>query len=263
MNDKPIIIAFDLETLPDMEAVRPRFFGISQWPGKSMGPDMNSIISFGFKYLDSDQPADCIQVSDLDPNWAKNPNDDSALCHVIYETLMEADGLTTHNGLKFDIPVLNARFSKYGLPPLPRMPHFDTCNVAKRKFRLSSASLENVADHLGLGSKMSHSGKKLWEDFAAGCPRAAKTMKEYCIQDVELQASVADALRPYTNKIPNYTIFSEETGQRQCPVCGGLGRQKSKGWHSTGTNRYPRRQCGHCGTTYRSDKKDQKPRAIG
>lgn len=259
MKNKPKIVLFDLETLPDLDAAMERFGGISQWPGKSLGADMNSIISFGYKIL-GEKKAHCVSVWDLDDSWSYHVNDDAALCQLIYDTLHDADGLVTHNGEKFDIKVLNTRLKKYGLPGLHKIKHVDTCQLAKSKLKLSSNSLDNVASHLGLGRKMKHDGWGMWVQVQRGCAKAAKKMAEYCIQDVEVLHEVFEALRCFTAKIPNYNLFSD--GKQVCPSCGEATRQKSKGWAYTATKAYQRRQCGHCGSTYRTDTKDQNPRVA-
>lgn len=260
MNNKPKIVIWDLETLPDMTAVMEKFVGISQWPGKSMGADMNSIICFGYKIL-GEEKANCISVWDLDEDWASNVNDDAALCQIIYDTLHDADGMVTHNGVRFDEKVLNTRLKKYGLPGLHKIPHVDTCLLAKQKLKLSSNSLNNVAQHLGCEQKLKHEGWDMWVKVRDGSHNHAQLMADYCKQDVEVLHQVFEKLKCFTNRIPNYNLFRED-GRQVCPTCGEATRQKSMGWKHTSTMSYRRRQCGHCGSTYRTDSKDRKPRVI-
>lgn len=259
MKVKPKIVMFDLETLPDMNAAMERFAGISQWPGKSIGADMNSIICFGYKIL-GDKRARCESIWDIDPDWSKNVNDDSALCQFIYDTLHDADGIVTHNGEKFDIKVLNTRLKKYGLPGLHKILHVDTCQLAKSKLKLSSNSLDNVASHLGCRRKLKHDGWGMWVRVRQGDPTAARLMAKYCIQDVEVLHEVFEALRCFTSKIPNYNLF--DGAKQVCPSCGKATRQKSKGWKHTSTRSYRQKICGHCGSVYRLDSSESNPRVA-
>lgn len=255
MNKKPNIILFDLEVLRDNNAITAdKWFGMSNWPGRTLKGDINSICNFGYKYLGSDEPAQCINAWDF-PGWEYSINDDGELVAAAYAILSEADGIITHNGKSFDMKVLNTRFQKHGFPPLIGIPHMDTKILAKRGLSLFSNSLNEVAKFFGLDLKMG-TGSQLWDRVANREQEAMDHMSAYCAQDVEVLEQVFLKLRPFAKSIPNYNLFNDESTM-VCPNCGSSHHHKH-GTKVTKTAIYQRYLCQDCGTTFRTNKKDEK-----
>lgn len=241
--NKPKIVLFDLETMSDLEQIFKRIPSIGAWPGRTLKGDMMSIVNFGYKYL-GEKETHCIA------NWelASDINDDAALVHMAYEILKDADGIVTHNGKQFDIKVLNTRLAKYGLPPVPKMPHADTKVIAKRGLSLYSNSLNEVASFFNLEQKMENGGWNLWVQVHKGNKQAQKLMVEYCKQDVNVLEQVFTALLPYakSSEIPNYNLFTDGI---VCPSCGS-GTVEKHGMRANSTRKIQRYRCRSCGATH-------------
>lgn len=254
---KPKIVLWDLEVLRDNNAITAEhWFGMSNWPGRTLKGEINSICTFGYKYLGEDK-AQTINVWDF-PNWTNNINDDSALVAVAYEILKDADGMVTHNGRSFDMKVFNTRLAKYGFSPLPRIPHVDTKVAAKFALSMYSNSLNSLAKFFDVETKMG-TGSQLWDRVAQRDELALRHMSDYCAQDVEVLEQVFNKLRPYIKDLPNYNLFSDD--ERVCPNCGSHHLQKH-GIQVAKTQKYQRYQCQECGTISRTDVKDHLPRTI-
>lgn len=242
--NKPRIILWDLETLPDLKEVMKVLPGIGQWPGRTLKASINSIICFGYKELGEAQ-AHCINAWDVDPD--AEVNDDSYVVHAAYEVLKDADAIVTHNGKKFDLKVLNTRLVKYGLPPLHKINHVDTKVVAKR-LMLYSNRLGDVSNFLGGESKLENGGWDLWCKVVDKDPAARKLMAEYCKQDVQVLEQVYNGLRPLmlNTEVPNYNLFSDDS--QVCTNCGSHNLQKN-GTRLLTTGKRQRYLCGDCGTS--------------
>ena len=243
---EPKIILWDLETLPNPEIVLKNLQSIGNWPGRTMKAELNSIISFGYKFLGADK-AEVINAWDF-PNWNEDVNDDSVLVGIIYEILMDADGIATHNGKRFDMKVLNTRLARWGYPPLDKRPHADTCVVAKRSLTLYSNSLNNVAKFYGCESKMKHTGWDMWMQMYKRDAPSMKLMSEYCAQDVEVLEQVFLKLRPFMKRaeLPDYGIYKDIEGH-VCPNCGGTKLAKN-GKRMVKSGMQQNYLCGTCGT---------------
>ena len=243
--NQPKIILWDLETMTDLEMIMKRVPGLGNWPGRTLKGDMMSIICFGYKYLGEDK-THCLNSWD----FSDDINDDTALVHMAYEILKDADCIVTHNGKKFDVKILNTRLAKYGLPPLPKVHHADTKVIAKRALSLYSNSLGEVAGFLGVAGKLENGGWDLWVRVMKGDKEAKKLMVDYCKQDVRALENVFLKLRQYAKptEVPNYNMF-DETGGMNCPTCGSDKIQKHGVRNST-TRRIQRYRCLDCGSTH-------------
>lgn len=256
---KPKILLWDLEVLRDNTAITADvWFSMSNWPGRTLKGDINTICSFGYKYLGDDK-SECINAWDF-PGWDYSVNDDGEVVAAGYELLKDADGIVTHNGKSFDLKLFNTRLMIHGFPPLPKIPHVDTKLVAKRHFSFYSNSLNHLAKRLGVETKMG-TGSELWDRVLDREESAMQHMSDYCAQDVQVLEQVFLKLRPYMTNIPNYNLFVENPEIRVCPNCGGL-RSHKHGMQVAKTNIYQRYQCQTCGTIWRPDKKGKNPRTI-
>lgn len=245
---KPKILVFDLETLPDLAQVMRVFPGLSDYPGRTLKADINSIICFGYKWL-GDKKISCINAWDYPKSWRASVNADKQLVIDAREVLESADGVVTHNGRKFDWKVFNTRLMKHGLVPLTPKPHVDTCAVSRAKLHLFSNSLNNVATHLSCTNKKEISSKwGLWERVLNREPAAQREMTAYCKQDVGTLEEVFFKLRPYAKDIPNYNLFTGVYKSiSDCPTCGHNELVKH-GTRLTRTGKIQRYQCNSCGS---------------
>jgi len=245
-KNKPRIIFWDLETLADLPKVMKYLPGMSAYPGLTMKATHNSVICFGYKVLGEKSPQ-CLNAWDY-RGWKKDVNNDKELVEAARDILITADGIVTHNGTRFDIKFLNSRLVYHGLAPLPKIPHIDTCSVAKSKLFLFNNRLNTLAEFLGVETKMENGGWPLWEKVLTRDPKSMKIMTAYCKQDVNVLEQAYLRLLPMMGNVPNYNLFSG-TKEIVCPNCGGTHAHK----HGTRTmpNRIVQRYiCTNCGTTY-------------
>jgi DNA polymerase elongation subunit (family B) len=255
-RSEPRIICFDLETLPNLTEVMKVFAGITDWPGKGMRADINSIICAGWKVFGEDK-THCINAWDF-KGWKKNVNDDYEVVKGIYNVLKGADAVVTHNGKRFDWKFLTTRLMHHKLPTLPNIKHIDTCALSKRNLFLTANRLDKVGQFLTGDRKLENGGWDLWVKVLQRDPKAMKLMTDYCKQDVLLLEKVFKALRPFAKDIPNYNIFGRHE-KPLCPTCGGTRLQKH-GFQVTKTMMYQRYQCQDCASVCRTNVQNNLPR---
>jgi uncharacterized protein YprB with RNaseH-like and TPR domain len=176
-----------------------------------------------------------------------------AMLKAIHELIDEADAVVGWNSASFDIKHLNREFLENGL--LPPSPHkdIDLMRVAKQKFRFPSNKLEYVANKLGVGSKVKHSGFDLWVKCMAGDEKAWREMRKYQIQDVNLLVELYEKLLPWIKNHPNRALIDSRPDA--CVNCGGDHLQ-SRGTEVTGTGVYRKYQCQSCGKWQRGVKSE-------
>ena len=230
---QPKILLLDIETAPSLG------FYFDLWKeGNIVGTVKNwYILSFSYKWL-GEKTVHAVALPDFQ-EYKKDKENDWSLCYFLQKKLDEADMVIAHNGDRFDLPKINARFLKHGFKPPQPYKTVDTLKVARRYFKLDSNRLNDVAKYLGVGSKLSHTGFKLWDDCMKGDIRAWSLMKRYNKQDVVLLEKVYLALRPWMTNHPNFNVFTEQDG---CPSCGSKNVQK-RGYSITQTGRKQRYQC--------------------
>lgn len=254
---KPKIILWDIETLPNLDKALEHWVNLDcQWKKVTMTRTVSSIICIGWKELGK-KKINCINAWDFPSKWKKDKNDDKEVCKAMYEVLKDADGIVTHNGVKFDYKFLNTALAFHGLPLLPKIPHIDTKTLASRNLTIVNNRLNSVADFFGCEKKLQNGGWGLWVDVHKGSKKARDTMEKYCKQDVKVLEEIFLKLRPWADRIPNYNLFLGK-GARVCPKCGSA-RLHKHSIRSTKTKRYQRYRCEDCGSYSKTDTKDKNP----
>jgi len=87
----------------------------------------------------------------------------------------------------------------------------DLMSVTKANFQFPSNKLDYVAQRLGVGAKVKHSGFKLWINCMEGDEKAWREMKKYQIQDVNLLVDLYYALLPWFVGKGNVTSKDKQT----------------------------------------------------
>lgn len=124
-------------------------------------------------------------------------------------TLMdEADVLVGWNSAAFDHKHINREFLENGMTPPSVVKDLDLMSVTKANFMFPSNKLDYVAQKLGVGAKVKHSGFSLWLRCMEGDSKAWREMKEYQVQDVNLLVDLYDILLPWL--VPNGKVTSKE-----------------------------------------------------
>jgi hypothetical protein len=122
--------------------------------------------------------------------------------------------------------------------------------TVKSQFKFPSNKLDYVAQKLGVGAKVQHSGFQLWLDCMAGIPKAWKMMKEYQIQDVNLLIDLYYILLPWIRNHPHVGVANGE--QLSCRNCGSENLIKY-GYRYTQLGKYQRYLCQECGFSLKGE----------
>ncbi len=178
--------------------------------------------------------------------------DDRRIVTKMHSLLNQADIVIAHNGRKFDIKKLNARFIYHDLTPPSPYQVIDTLLHARKQFAFTSNRLDDLGALLGVGRKIDTGGFKLWARVMSGDMSAMDEMSKYCGGDVSLLEEVYFQLRPWIKPHPNLGLFIGDNLER-CPSCGS-NDLKPEGYYYTYINQYNAFQCSNCGAWSRSRK---------
>lgn len=182
-------------------------------------------------------------------HYRKNPSCDKKVLQSLWKLLDEADYIVAHNGDRFDVPKLNARFIQVGLRPPSTYQQIDTLKMAKESFRFSSNRLDDLGQQLGVGRKLDTGGFSLWKQIVIdGDLKAFDKMVDYNIQDIELLEAVYHKLKPWSKRHPNIRLITDEMA---CNSCGSTKIMKN-GYYNTNTQKYRKYRCSDCGHNMRS-----------
>jgi len=260
---EPKIILFDIETIPDFREAMKVWCQLSNYPGQTMKATITTIICVGYKELYSKR-THCINAWDF-PNWEIDINDDKEVCKAIYEILKDADAVVTHNGKRFDWKHLQTRFMLNGLPPLPNIPHIDTCLIARRNLLSFNNRLGYLGEWLVSDTKLDNGGWELWVRVSKRIKSACKLMTKYCKKDVDLLEKVFLKLMPFIKNLPNRNIDRSQQniidGKYVCPSCGSNDTRRN-GWSYSKTTKCPRFVCKQCHSYSRGDTRGFNPRSV-
>lgn len=232
----PRILFIDIETSPIMAAV---------WSLWQNGVGLNQvhgewyIMSVAWKWLHDNAVGF--------ESTRNTGEDDTELLRTIWELLDEADIVIAHNGRKFDMKKINARFLLAEFPPPSPYKVVDTLEFAKRHFAFTSNKLDWLSTNLTDAPKDHHDefpGYMLWKECLAGNPRAWDCMEKYNRQDVVSLEKVYLKLRAWAEGHVNVAAYFEDEKIR-CPKCGSTHIEKV-GLTHTQTGQYYRYQCNSC-----------------
>lgn len=119
------------------------------------------------------------------------------MLETLHEMMDQADVLIGWNSAAFDHKHIRREFLEAGLEPPSLTKDLDLMTVVKANFLFPSNKLDYVAQKLGVGAKVKHSGFELWIDCMDGKDSAWREMKKYQIQDVELLDKLYNVLLPW------------------------------------------------------------------
>lgn len=120
-----------------------------------------------------------------------------AMLEELHKLMDQADVLVGWNSAAFDHKHINREFLENGLQPPSPVKDLDLMSITKANFAFPSNKLDYVAQRLGVGAKVKHSGFQLWLDCMAGDDKAWREMKKYQIQDVNLLIDLYYELLPW------------------------------------------------------------------
>lgn len=215
MSTKPKILLYDIETTYSEGAF---------WGGRKYDQTIlrvtkeRELLSIAWEWLGSG-------VVEFDSREGEKT--DKRLTKTLRDLLEEADLVVAHNGDKFDITVSRTRMLHHRLKPLKQQVSVDTCKAAKRYFNFTGNSLEDLAQFLGVGSKLPHQGLSLWTGCIENDRDCWETMIRYNKHDVTLLREVYNLLRPWIENHPNIAkiLNPRNTPINQCTNCAGINTQ--------------------------------------
>jgi len=182
-----------------------------------------------------------------------NYKDDYDLVHRAWKLLDEAEIVIAHNGDRFDLKKLNARFVQHNIgAPSPYLT-IDTLKIARNKFFFNANNLDALGEHLGLGSKLKHEGFSMWLGCMSGDRKSWAKMKKYNRQDVILLRAVYYRLRPFMDNHPS--ILTDDCQDIACTTCGSDKFQKRGVRRMKSGIEYQQYQCAN-GHYFRSRKRE-------
>jgi uncharacterized protein YprB with RNaseH-like and TPR domain len=227
-------LLIDIETAPSLGWVW------SKWETNVIDFVHNGfMLSFAYKWLNEGK----VEVKGLCDykGYNKNPQCDKALVKDLWTLLDQADIVIAHNGDRFDIPKINARFLIHGLNPPTPFKTVDTLKVARSVFKVDSNKLDDWGHYLNIGRKLPHTGFHLWLGCINKVEKSWITMKRYNKKDVELLEKFYYILRPWVKNHPNVSMANRDC----CPKCSSNKVQK-RGFTYTLLRKKQRWQCLNC-----------------
>jgi DNA polymerase elongation subunit (family B) len=199
------------------------------------------IMSFAYRW--DNGKTQCLSLPDF-PAYKKNKEDDKALVSLIWTILDQADIVVAHNGDKFDLRKINARFIAHGLTPCKPYKTVDTLKVARKYFNFNSNKLDDLCKTFNIGMKLDTQGFKTWLGCMSGDLSSWHTMTKYNKHDVELLYKLYYKLLPWIDSHPNMNLLAETADK--CPKCLSS-KIQNRGFGINATTRYQRIHCQSCG----------------
>lgn len=239
----PKVLIFDIETAPIIGHV---------WGLWENNVGLNQIVkdwhilSWSAKWLHDPKS----KVMYKDQRGRKDISDDKELLKGIWALLHEADIVITQNGISFDSKKLNARFILNSMAPVGQYKHIDLKRIAAKKFAFTSNKLEYLSSKLCKNKKIKvkkYIGHDLWVECLKDNLDAWKEMERYNRADVLATEELYYRLIPWDNGL-DFNIYTDSIYN----VCKcGSDKFHKRGFHYTGTGKYQKYRCNHCGAETR------------
>ena len=199
---------FDIETSPNVVYSWRIGYNLTLTPDNII--DERKIICISYKWEDSDK------IYSL--KWDKNQCDKQMLIDFI-EQANQADELIAHNGDKFDIKWIRTRCIFHRIPMFPQYKTLDTLKKAKNGFNFNSNKLDYIAQFLGVGAKVKHSGFDMWKKVMKNDPEAMDEMVNYCEGDIIVLEDVYFTMQNYIKTNTHNGVINNNL-KYSCPNCG-------------------------------------------
>jgi len=182
------------------------------------------------------------------------------MLQTIWDLINEADAVVGWNSASFDMKHLRREFLLNGMTPPSLAKDIDLMRVVKKQFLFPSNKLDYVAQALGVGAKVQHSGFDLWIRCMAGDNKAWAEMKKYQIQDVDLLIDLYEKLLPWIQGHPVAGLY--EGIEDGCANCGSTDLTEDGIYVGT-TGSYQQLVCNNCGKWNKFTKSIQTAKIAG
>lgn len=167
--------------------------------------------------------------------------DEKEMLQELADLLDKTDVVIAHNGIKFDVRKINARFISLGIRRPSPYKVYDTLRVARRHFAFTSNRLEDLPEQLGISDRKGSPGWDTWAGCLEGDVKSFEKLYQYCKQDVKVLEAVFWKLLPWQ---PLET-FGIRDGA--CPTCNGT-KLHSRGLYVGSKETYTKYSCTTCGS---------------
>ena len=212
------------------------------------------MLSYAAKWLYDDN----ILSDIVTPEEARN-RDDKRILESIWLLLERADIVIAHNGDRFDLRKINARFISNDIKPPTSFRTIDTLKVTRRNFAFESYKQDFLTKKFKLQEKKETGGIDLWIEVQQGNQKAIDKMLDYNIHDVKGLEDLYLKIRPYIKNHPNLGVMLDED---VCPNCGSPNLEETNSEYFTSANRFPVFRCSDCKTPYIRHKKNSSTRST-
>ena len=199
---------FDIETSPNVVYSWRIGYNLVITPDNII--DERKIICISYKWENDDK------IHTL--TWDKNQCDKKMLSKFI-EVANQADELIAHNGDRFDIKWIRTRCIFHRVPMFPHYRTLDTLKKAKSGFNFNSNKLDYIAQFLGVGAKVKHSGFDMWIKVMKGDADAMKEMVHYCEGDIIVLEDVFLTMQNYIKPNTHAGVLGNNL-KYSCNCCG-------------------------------------------
>lgn len=205
-----------------------------------------TILCIGYKFLGDPK----VHVPTIMDFSNKNYLDDKGLVERFAKIYEWADYAVGHYASRYDVPMIQAKLLRYGLPPLAPTPLIDTWRVARDTFKFHNNRLATIQGFLGLEHEKTAISFDDWLQAAHGNKKALKQVVEHCRLDVLVLEEAFVKMRPWIKNEPSRKLFFDHGS---CISCGS-GRLQARGLQVAKTRKYHRYQCQDCGKWQRENK---------
>jgi hypothetical protein len=199
---------FDIETSPNIVYAWRIGYNLNITPENII--DERKIICISYKWENEDK------IHTL--TWDKNQCDKKMLIDFV-KVANQADELIAHNGDRFDIKWIRTRCIFHRVPIFPHYRTLDTLKKAKSGFNFNSNKLDYIAQFLGVGAKVKHSGFDMWVQVMKGSKDAMKEMVHYCEGDIIVLEDVFLTMQNYIKPNTHVGVLNNNL-KYSCPCCG-------------------------------------------
>lgn len=113
------------------------------------------------------------------------PGNDKKVVREASDFLASLDCWVTYYGKGFDVPMLNTRLLKWGLPPIPKRPHIDLYYTLKSNLLTARRSQGHLLSWLETPEEKMTVGADMWNQIIYDFDKAMKVMQQRCESDCE------------------------------------------------------------------------------